>query len=76
MKKLKVAKPFRIGAKVQWNWMGLKVHGVVKKIFFKPVQKTIRGHLFRRNSSIEKPAYLVVSKAGNDVLKSHSELKT
>jgi hypothetical protein len=68
-------KSFAIGAKVQWVWMGRPVKGTVKKIYFKPISKELRGHVFKRNGSEEKPAYLVKSEAGSDVLKSHTELR-
>lgn len=73
--KTKTSKAFRVGAKVQWIWMGRPVKGTVKKIFLKPVSKELRGHLFTRNGSPEKPAYLVKSEAGSDVLKLHTELR-
>ena len=73
--KTKASKTFRIGAKVQWIWMGRPVKGSVQKIYFKPVSKQMRGHLFKRNGSPERPAYLVKSDAGSEVLKLHSELR-
>ena len=74
MTKGKSPKPFEIGASVQWNWMGRKVKGSIKKVYLKPVEKMCRDFLFKRNGSAEKPAYLVRSAAGNEVLKLHSEL--
>ncbi|RYZ82260.1 MAG: DUF2945 domain-containing protein [Proteobacteria bacterium] len=68
------SKPFKIGAKVQWKWMGRFVEGTVKGLYVKPVSKVFRGHTFRRNGSLETPAYHVKSVAGSDVLKSQSEL--
>lgn len=67
-------KKITIGSKVQWNWMGHHVQGVVSQIFHKPVSKIYRGTEFKRNGSPKKPAYLVISKAGSRVLKSHTEL--
>jgi hypothetical protein len=74
MKKNQVSKPFKVGDKIKWLWMGRPVKGVVKKIYFKPVTKTFRGTEFKRNASEETPAYLVKSNAGSEVLKSHTEL--
>lgn len=68
-------KVFTKGDKIQWNWMGHAVKGVVKQIYFKPVVKTFRGTEFKRNGTKENPAYLVQSEAGSEVLKLHSELK-
>ncbi len=75
MKKQTTLKTFKVGDQIQWNWMGRAVKGIVKKIYFKPVTKTFRGTEFTRNGSPEKPAYLVKSDAGSEVLKSQSELK-
>jgi hypothetical protein len=74
MKKNEVTKPFKVGEKIKWLWMGRDVKGVIKKIYLKPVVRTFRGTEFRRNGSVEKPAYLIKSDAGSEVLKSHSEL--
>ncbi len=72
---MKTQKPFKIGTVVQWNWMGRAVCGSVKRIYFKPISKVLRGHLFKRNGSADIPAYAIMSKAGNEVLKLHQELK-
>lgn len=72
---MKRTKSFDIGAPVQWIWMGRPVKGTVKKIYLKPVTKVLRGHAYTRNGSTEKPAYLIKSAAGNDVLKLHTELR-
>jgi hypothetical protein len=74
MKKEMTSKSFLIGDKIKWRWMGREVKGVIKKIYLKPVTKTFRGTEFRRNASPEKPAYLVKSDAGSEILKSHTEL--
>ena len=73
--KKQIIKVFKVGDQIQWSWMGRTVKGTVKKIYFKPVVKIFRGTEFRRKASEEKPAYLVKSDAGSEVLKSHTELK-
>ncbi len=67
--------PFEIGTTVFWRWMGRKVQGQVKRIYVKPIERVFRGSVFKRNGSKDKPAYLVESVSGSEVLKSHSELK-
>jgi hypothetical protein len=69
-------KPHNIGTKVQWIWMGRPVKGTIKNIYLKRVTKELRGHIFKRNGSPERPAYLVKSEAGSEVLKLHSELRS
>lgn len=66
--------PFEIEQKVFWKWMGREIHGYVVEVYFGPVVKEIKGKYIKRNGSVEKPAYLVKSEAGNLALKLHTEL--
>lgn len=72
---MKTLKSFDVGSMVQWIWMGRPVKGTVKKIYLKSVTKVLRGHTYKRNGSAEKPAYLIKSAAGSEVLKLHTELR-
>lgn len=65
---------FRVGAKIQWKWLGRSIQGVVKEVHEKPISKTIKGKSIKRNGSPENPAYLVESSVGNLALKLHTEL--
>ncbi len=67
-------KPYKVGAPVQWKWVGGIVDGKVEEVFFGPVEKELKGKKIKRNGSVEKPAYLVKSEAGNLALKLHTEL--
>ena len=60
--------------KVFWRWMGREIHGVIVESFMGPVEREIKGKCIKRNGSVEKPAYLVQSEAGNYALKLHTEL--
>ncbi len=71
---MKMKKTFKPGAKVKWNWMGRTVNGTVEKMYVTRVSKSFRGTVFTRLGSVQKPAYLVKSAAGNLVLKSQTEL--
>ena len=66
--------PFEIEQKGCWKWMGREIHGYVVEVYFGPVVKEIKGKYIKRNGSVEKPAYLVKSEAGNLALKLHTEL--
>ncbi|MCB0349375.1 MAG: DUF2945 domain-containing protein [Bdellovibrionales bacterium] len=66
---------FEKGQKVSWPWMGGFVDGKVVEIFTEPVVKVIKGKKIKRNGSVEKPAYMVQSEAGNFALKLETELK-
>lgn len=65
---------FEVGQSVIWKWMGNEIYGVVVEAHFAPVIKEIKGKMIKRNGSVEKPAYLVKSEAGNFALKLHTEL--
>lgn len=71
----KSTKALKIGATVEWKWMGRQVRGSVKKIYFKPVTKMNGEKEIKRNGSPGKPAYLVRTLAGAELLKLHTELK-
>lgn len=67
-------KNYNCGDSIQWKWMGRIVSGNVKEVYLKPVVKLIKSKTIKRNGSVENPAYLVESKAGNLALKLHTEL--
>jgi hypothetical protein len=65
----------RVGAKVQWQWMGRFITGIIKEVYTEPVSRSIQGKMIQRNGSVKNPAYLVESVAGNMALKLQSELR-
>lgn len=65
---------YKIGDRVSWKWAGGIVKGLVEEIHFAPIEKIIKGSKIKRNGSVEKPAYVVKSVAGNLALKLHTEL--
>jgi len=67
-------RPFKKNSKITWNWAGGIIHGTVVEIYEGPIEKIIKGKKIKRNGSVEKPAYLVKSEAGNYALKLHTEL--
>lgn len=69
-----MAAKFAIRSRVQWKWMGGTVDGFVEEIFFESISKVIKGKKIVRHGSLEKPAYLVRSEAGNIALKLETEL--
>ena len=70
-----MSKDFKVGTLVEWKWMGSIIDGVIEEVFFEPVVKLIKGKRIKRNGSLEKPAYLVRSEAGNVALKLVTELE-
>lgn len=65
---------FTIGDEVTWKWAGGVIKGKIEEIHFAPIEQIIKGSRIKRNGSVEKPAYLVRSVAGNIALKLHTEL--
>lgn len=69
-------KRVRVGSRVAWAWQGRLIQGKVVAVYSERVQKVIKGKLITRNGSKERPAYLVVSDAGNEALKLSTELRS
>jgi phage terminase small subunit len=65
---------FKVGSKVQWQWMGRFIDGIVMDVYHESVTKLIKGKHIKRNGTQENPACLVLSSAGNQALKLKSEL--
>lgn len=55
-------------------WLGRAIHGKIVKSFTEPITYEIKGKKIKRNGSLENPAYLVQSEAGNEALKLETEL--
>lgn len=69
-------KPYSIGTKVSWKWYSSIIQGKVEESYQGPVEREIKGSRIKRNGTVENPAYLVRSEAGNLALKLHSELSS
>ena len=68
-------KPYAVGTKIQWKWLGRYIQGAIREIHLQPMAKVIKEKNIKRNGSKENPAYLVESSAGNLALKLHTELE-
>lgn len=66
---------FKLKSKVQWQWLGKPISGIVEEIYTESVTKEIKGKKITRHGTPEKPAYLVRSEAGNLALKLATELR-
>ncbi len=75
MKHKIVFEPYEVGARIQWNWVGGVIQGKIEEVHMGPIEMVIKGSKIKRNGTVEKPAYLVRSEAGNLALKLHTELK-
>ena len=65
----------RKGTEVEWDWGQGVGEAKVKESFTDKVTRTIKGHEVTRNATPDEPAYLLVTKDGRRVLKSHSEVR-
>lgn len=69
-----MAEAYSVGSTVNWSWGQGEAKGMVKEVFRKRVQRTIKGSKITRRASEKNPAYLVEQSNGGRALKSHSEL--
>ncbi|MBS1972457.1 MAG: DUF2945 domain-containing protein [Bdellovibrionales bacterium] len=67
---------FKQKSKVEWLWLGKPVSGTVEEVYTESVTKEIKGKKITRHGTLEKPAYLVRSEAGNLALKLATELRS
>lgn len=66
---------FRKDAWVKWNWGSGDAEGQVREVFTRRVERTIKGSKVVRDADEDNPAYLLRQEDGDEVLKSHSELR-
>ena len=70
-----MSQKFKLNSLVQWKWLGRSISGQIKEIHITSITRVIKGKSIKRNGTIENPAYLVLSDAGNFALKLQSELQ-
>ena len=75
LKRRTASHAFRAGARVQWTWGASIAEGVVRKSFTHRIERTIKGATVTREADRRNPAYLIEQDDGDNVLKSHSELR-
>ena len=63
------------GTKVEWDWGGITGTGKVTKVYTRKITLTIKGTDVTRDAPDDCPAYRIEQQDGNEVLKSHSELR-
>lgn len=70
-----MADRYQQGQWVEWDWGNGTANGKVADSFTEEVTRTIDGTEITRNADDDNPAYLIEQDDGQEVLKSHSELR-
>ena len=63
------------GTKVEWDWGNGTGTGEIKKVYTRKTTLTIKGSEVTREASDDEPAYRIEQDDGDEVLKSHSEVR-
>ncbi|KCZ55325.1 hypothetical protein HY29_12375 [Hyphomonas beringensis] len=63
------------GTQVEWDWGKGTGQGKVTEVFTDTVERTLKGASVKRNATEDDPAYLIEQEDGDEVLKSHTELR-
>ena len=63
------------GTKVRWDWGTGSATGKVVKVYTSRTTLTIKGSEITRNADQDNPAYRIEQDDGDEVLKSHSEVR-
>jgi len=66
---------YQTGTNVEWDWGNGTGTGKVCERFVEKVSRQISGTEVTRNASEDEPAYLIEQEDGDQVLKSHSEVR-
>ncbi|MFX0542273.1 DUF2945 domain-containing protein [Roseovarius sp. S4756] len=63
------------GTSVEWDWGNGTATGEVTKVYTQKITLKIKGTEVTRDASQDEPAYRIQQDDGDEVLKSHSELR-
>ncbi|MEM8770063.1 MAG: DUF2945 domain-containing protein [Pseudomonadota bacterium] len=63
------------GDTVQWDWGEGVAKGDIKTVHTRKITKTIKGTEVTREADDDCPAYTIEQDDGDEVLKSHSEVR-
>ena len=70
-----MTKGYEKGDTVKWDWSGSTARGKVVKVYTHRQTLKIKGSEITRNASADCPAYRIEQSDGDEVLKSHSEVR-
>jgi len=63
------------GTQVKWDWGNGTAKGEIVKVYTRKTTLTIKGTEVTREADDDCPAYRIEQDDGDEVLKSHSEVK-
>ncbi|MGB7433628.1 MAG: DUF2945 domain-containing protein [Ahrensia sp.] len=63
------------GTKVEWDWGEGTAQAKIVTVYTRKITRKIKGTDVTREASEEEPAYLLEQDDGDEVLKSHSEVR-
>ena len=70
-----IADKYTRGTAVKWKWADDWARGKVTKVYTGKITRTLKGTEVTRDADDDDPAYLIEQEDGDEVLKSHSEVK-
>ncbi|SHJ02523.1 DUF2945 domain-containing protein [Wenxinia saemankumensis] len=66
---------YKEGDKVKWEWGDSTATGKIVKVYTRKQTLKIKGNEVTRDASEDEPAYRIEQEDGDEVLKSHTEVK-
>ncbi|MEM6650572.1 MAG: DUF2945 domain-containing protein [Pseudomonadota bacterium] len=63
------------GTEVEWNWSSGSAKGTIQKVYTQKRTLKIKGSEVTREASEDCPSYRIEQEDGDEVFKSHSEVK-
>ena len=63
------------GTKVEWDWGNGTATGKIAHVYTQKTTMTIKGSEITRDASEDEPAYRIEQEDGDEVLKSHTEIR-
>ena len=63
------------GDRVEWHWGKGTGRGRITRVHTRRITRTIKGAQITRNATADEPAYSIEQSDGDEVLKSHTEIR-
>lgn len=70
-----MADGYNAGDKVEWDWGDGTATGEIQKVYTRKITLKIKGTEVTRDADEDEPAYRIEQSDGDEVLKSHSEVR-